>query len=120
MPALHGAVALEEVNGAAMIVAEHLHFDVMRSLDEALRVERPVTERRCRLAPGRLNRVGNLARLAHDAHAPPAPARRRFDDGRQTDSLNCSPYADVGLIGRRLAGNNGYSGCVRQPPRRDL
>ena len=64
----------------------------------------------------------SLHALAADRSIPigPAPACRRFDDGRQTDSLNCSPYADVGLIGRRLAGNNGHSGCVRQPPRRDL
>ncbi len=45
MAALHGAVALAQVNHVAVIVGQHLEFDVPRPLQEFLHVDLVVAER---------------------------------------------------------------------------
>ena len=45
MPALQRAIALEEVDDVAVLVAEDLHFDVPRLLDVLLEVDAAVLER---------------------------------------------------------------------------
>ena len=46
MPALHRALALEQMHDVAVSVGEDLHFDVARAIDQALDVQRAVAERR--------------------------------------------------------------------------
>ena len=74
MPALHRALALEQMYDVAVVVGEDLHLDVPRPRDQPLDVERAVAERRRRFAARRLNRLGDVAvRLARGA----CPCRRR-------------------------------------------
>ena len=52
---LHGAVALEEVDGVACGVRKHLHLDVARRLDEALQQHALIAKRGARLPPRRVD-----------------------------------------------------------------
>ena len=83
--ALNRAVALPEGDDVAARVRQELHLDVSGPLEVALEIEGAVTERSPRLALGCLQRVGELARAPHDAHAATATARCRLDDERKPD-----------------------------------
>ena len=56
MAALHGAVALVEVQDVPVLIAQDLHFDVLRAADEALEEDGVVAERRGRFLPRFRNR----------------------------------------------------------------
>ena len=45
MPPLHAAVALPEVHDVAVMVGQHLHFDVPRLLDVFFEIDVAVAER---------------------------------------------------------------------------
>ena len=81
---LDRAVPFAQGDDRSVRVGEKLHLDVARALQVALAVERPVTERAGGLALRGGQRLLELRRVAHDAHAPPAaarggaPARRRL------------------------------------------
>ena len=120
MPALHRAVALEEVHDPAVIVGEHLHLDVSRFLDEPLDVERAVAERGGGFAPRRLDRLVDLAGVAHAAHPLAAAAGRRLDERGQPDTFNRLSHPAIGLIVRRLARHDRHAGGGGEPPRVDL
>ena len=49
VPALHRAVAVAEIDRVAVLVGEHLDFDVARLLQKFLEIDRRVAERRLRL-----------------------------------------------------------------------
>ena len=49
--ALHGAVALAQVDGVAVLVGQHLDLDVARILQKLLHVHRRVAERGLRFGP---------------------------------------------------------------------
>ena len=84
MPALDRALALAEVDHVAVVIAENLELDVARRLDVLLDVDVADAERRLGLALRRLDRVRQLARRAHDAHAAAAAAGGRLDDHRDS------------------------------------
>ncbi|GIW74714.1 MAG: hypothetical protein KatS3mg103_1236 [Phycisphaerales bacterium] len=72
--ALHGAVALEEVDGVAVLVAQDLDLDVAGVLEELLDEDAAVAEGGLGFLLGLLD-VGAQGRLVvADAHAPAAPA----------------------------------------------
>ena len=68
-----------------MVVAQDLHLDVLGAHDELLEEDRVVAERLLRLGARALERLGQLAGRAHDAHAAAAAAGRRLDDHRVAD-----------------------------------
>ena len=74
MPALDGALALEEMHDVAMRVGDHLDFDVTRLLDEAFDIQRAVAERRQGFAPRGADRFAAAAFVRHDPHAFAAAA----------------------------------------------
>lgn len=78
--ALHGTVALEEVDGVALRVREKLHFDVTGTLEEALDEDRAVTKRGLGLAYRALERGFEVGLLTHDTHATPPAAHCGLDD----------------------------------------
>src|ERR1700687_2447114 len=96
MSALDRALALEEVHVVAVGVAEHLEFDVMRSLDKALEQDRLVTERALRFAPRGHELGAKFRPFGHEPHALAAAAGHRLDEQRITQFL--------GLCGERLLG----------------
>ena len=75
--ALHRAFALEQVHAAAMRVAEDLHLDVARPLEEALEHEAAVAECAFGLAARAADRLVERRGFAHDAHALAAAAGAR-------------------------------------------
>ncbi len=83
MPPLDRALTLPEVHDRAMVVAKHLDLDVPRVLEILLDIHVRDAERRFRLALCRLDRVAQLLRVPHDAHAAAASARRRLHDDRE-------------------------------------
>ena len=108
MAALDRALALAEREDGSVPVGEELDLDVARPLDEALAVDAVVAERGLRLAPGRLDRVLELGRIADDPHPAATSSGSRLDDEREADLV-------------RLAGGQGRnSGFGRDPLRLEL
>src|SRR4051812_10904375 len=85
MPALNGALTLEERNDVAVGVREDLDLHMPRRLEIALEEDGRVTERAAGLALRSLDRVVQLRRGADNPHAPPAAARRSLDQQRKSD-----------------------------------
>ena len=79
---LDRAVAVTQVHDVAVVVADDLDLDVATSFEVRLDEHRAVAERRQRLARRRRNRVVELVRRAHDAHAPSAAAGSGLDERR--------------------------------------
>ena len=71
--ALQGAVALAEVNGVALGVAEHLDFDVARLGQIFLKIDGVVAEGGLRFDLGGGDSVGEFIRPARDFHARGRP-----------------------------------------------
>ena len=78
--ALHGAVALKEVDRVPLGVREELDLNVARPLKEALDEDGAVAERGLGLAHGALERALEVGHLAHDTHAATTTAHRGLDD----------------------------------------
>jgi hypothetical protein len=83
VPALRGAVALEEVHHVAVPVGQHLHLDVPAVLHVPLQEDRVVTERRLGLPLGSGDRSVELTLLADDPHPLAAPTGSRLDQHRE-------------------------------------
>ena len=85
VPALQRALALAEVDHAAVLVGQHLDLDVPGRRDQAFDEQGVVAERAARLAPGRGHGVGEVAGPVHRVHALPATSGRRLDQHRVAD-----------------------------------
>ena len=83
--ALQRAVALAEMDGAALPVAEHLELDVARPREVFLEIEGVVAEGVLGFDPRSAQRVAQLVRVGGDLHAAPSAAGRRLDDDRIAD-----------------------------------
>ena len=121
MAALHRAVALEEVDEVAVLVAEELHLDVAGPGDVLLEEHVGDAEGRAGLAAGLVEGLVELVGGGGDAHAPAAAAHGRLDDDR--DSRACWP----GPGPRRcrgpalsLPGRTGTPACLGDAPGHDL
>jgi hypothetical protein len=82
VPALHRAVALEQVNGVLVLVGQHLDLDVPGIPEELLHVHLGIAERRLRLGARERHRRHERSFGVHDAHSPSAAAAGRLDDHR--------------------------------------
>src|SRR5581483_11372778 len=85
MAALHGAVALTQMDDIAVIVGQHLELDVPRPLQKLLHVHLIVAEGRARLRAGDADGVEERGLTVHNAHAASAAAARSLDDDRIAD-----------------------------------
>ncbi len=117
-----------------MGVAEDLDLDVARPGDVALEEHSVVAEAARRLAPGRGDRVGQVAGRLDDPHALAAAAGGRLDEQRVADLavggrvVGRAQGRDAGLDRRPLGGQlvaHGRDDVGRrpdpgQPGRRDL
>ncbi len=83
--ALQRAVALAEMNGVALAVAQHLDLDVARGCEIFLQVDRIVSKRRFRLGARGRERRRQVGGAVRDLHAAPAAARCRLDQDRKAD-----------------------------------
>ena len=87
MAALHGAVAIEQRDGLAVRIGEHLHLDVPRRREVALEQQPVIAERGAREALRRFDRGRDFAGGVDHLHALAAAAGARLDDERKADPL---------------------------------
>jgi hypothetical protein len=85
--ALDGAIALAQMDDAALVVAENLDFDVMRILDEFFDINAGIAERLFRLGARRVITFDERNVVVRDAHAASAAARHRLDHDRIADAF---------------------------------
>ena len=110
MPALHRAVALEQMDAAAVRIREHLELDVPRLGQIFFQEHAIVAEARLRLAPCRAERSVERIVTLDDAH-PLAPATGpRLDQNRVTDRVRLREQARVLLVGSVITGHDRHSG----------
>src|SRR5438477_1982352 len=94
---LQRAIALAQVNGAALAVAQNLNFDVTRVRKIFLEIDITIAKRRLRFRLGGLERVFELAFATCDFHAAAAAAGSRLDENRIADLLRKAPaFLDIG------------------------
>ena len=112
--ALDRALALDERQHGAVLIAEQLHFDVPWTLESPLEVHRRVAERRLRLAARRPQRSRQLGFLVDEAHALAAAAGNGLQHQRVADAA-CRPGH---LFGRAARGQGRACRARRrrQPP----
>ena len=85
MAALHGALALTQINHVAVLVTKHLDFNVTRVLNEFLKVDFPIIERAQRFALRRFKTRLQIGGLANQAHPLAAAAGCRLDHYREAN-----------------------------------
>ena len=85
MAALQRAVALAEMDGVALAVAEHLDFDVARPLQIFFQIDRVVAERGLGLGARGGERGGEIVLDMRDLHAAAAAAGRGLHQHRKAD-----------------------------------
>src|SRR5690606_95577 len=86
-PPPQGALALEQMDRSPVRVAQHLHLDVARVLDQLLDVEAGIAEGRLGLTGGGRERSRQLARLAYGSDPAAPAARGGLDEHRETHLL---------------------------------
>ena len=113
MAALQRAVPLEQMHEPAVAVAEDLHFDVARPLDQPLDVQRAVAERRARLhAAPRRSHPRRRSPSRTSAHAFAAAAAGRLEQRGEADLRD--GRRDVGVVLRRPASRRARPGRRRR------
>src|SRR3546814_2563083 len=91
MASLRRTVALEEVHGVAVVVAEDLHLDMARRRQAALQQDMLVAERGLGLAARRLQRFEEIVLARHHSHA--LAAARSEEHTSELQSLMRTSYA---------------------------
>ena len=97
MPPLQRAVALAEMDGVALAVAEHLDFDVARPFQIFLDIDRVVAEGGAGFGARCSQRRAGLVLASHHVHAAAAAAGGGLDDHRIADLARH-------LVGLRVGG----------------
>ncbi len=110
MAALHGAIALVEMEDVAVAIAEDLDFDVAGAADVAFEEDGVIAEGGFGFAAGLFETAGEIGGAVDDAHAASAAAEGRFDDQRKADLGGGA----LGLFG----GGDGFWACRARRGRR--
>ena len=105
VPALHRAVALEEVHHLARAVGQDLHLDVARVDDRLLDEHGRVAEGALGLAHAGLDRLAQVLGAVDPAHAATAAAGDRLDEQREGIAAAASTRASTSV--RRLDARQG-------------
>src|SRR3990167_571117 len=106
--ALHGAIALAQVDSILVLVRQDLDFNVARVLEKLLHIHRRVAKGSPSFGLGHGHGVDQCSFGVHHTHATAAAAASRLDDDRVADRLG---YAfDQHRIVRQLALGTGYAG----------
>ena len=84
---LHGAVAFAQHQHVAVVVAQHLEFDMARLLEELLHVHLAIAEGRQGLRAGDIDGAVQRGVGVDHAHAATAAAAGSLDDDRVADFL---------------------------------
>jgi hypothetical protein len=109
MTTLDRAFAFEQVHDAAVVIRQDLDFDMPRPVDEALDVQRAVSERRGRFATGLFDAGAERLLVSNRFHPDAAAARRRLQKNWESDAARRRCDRRRGLVCRRLTGNNRHA-----------
>ncbi len=120
MAPLDRALALAEVQQTAAPVAEHLHLHVARPLEELLEIDPGIAERRLRLATRGGQRIRQLLRARHGAHALAAAAARRFHEHRIAQGAGAAAGLRDVARAHLGAGHQWHAGAIGGGARGDL
>ena len=101
MAPLHGAVALAQVPGIAVLGGKDLDLNMARVLEELLHVHRRIAKRSARFGLGHLHGIHQRCLGVHHAHAAATAAASGLDDDRIADGLGDA--ADLHRIVGQLA-----------------
>ena len=114
--ALRGAVALAQVDGAAVGVAEDLHLDVARFLDQALQQQVAVAEGGHGFGARRGQQFAQLrvVDVVAAAHAAAAAAGAGLDHQRRADAAGLGHQRVDVLRRARIARQAGHADALRQ------
>ncbi|MPN06454.1 hypothetical protein SDC9_153710 [bioreactor metagenome] len=112
MTALHGAVALAQINGIAVLVGHDLDLDMPRVLEELFHVHDRVAERGLRLGTGGGHGIEQGGFRVNHPHATSAAAAGCLDDHRVADSAG--DLDDLLRILGQCAVRAGYAGDARR------
>ena len=109
--ALHGAVALAQINGVAVLVGQHLHFHVARALQEAFHIHHRIAEGGFGFGLGHFHGLNQVFAFFHHAHTAPAAAAGSFDDHGIAHAIG-GLQDFVGVVGKRAVrtGHTGHAG----------
>ncbi len=113
VPALDGAVALEEVDHLAVGVGEDLHLDVAWAEHGTLDEDPGVAEGALRLAHRGGERVGQVVTCVHPPHAAAAATGDRLDEDREAHLVGGREQR-----GRVVGRVGGLQDRQARPPRR--
>ena len=116
VPALHRAVALEEVDGVLVLVRQHLDLDMAGIAEKLLHVDHRIAERRLGFRARQRRRRDERGFGVHHAHPAAAPAPRCLDDHRITDRAG-DLHDLLRVVGKRAFGA-GHTGNPRFEHRR--
>src|SRR5208282_2996278 len=118
--ALDRALALAEINNVAVLVAQHLDFDVARIGDEFFDEDAIIAEARFRLGARAGKVFRHLAFGEGDTHAFAAAAGGRLDHHRVTDLLGDGDRLIVILDDAEMTGDGRDLGASGRLLRLDL
>ena len=85
MPPLHAAIALPQMHDVAVMIGQHLHFDVPRVLDVFFEIHVAVAERGLGLGPRLLQCRLERQIVRRHAHPASAAAGHRLDQHGKAD-----------------------------------
>ena len=103
--ALDRAVALEEMHGVAVGIAQNLHLDMAGTFDELFEIDFVLAEGSLRLALGFGHFAGELILRADGAHAATTTAPGRFQHDWIADLVR-KTLDLLHVVGQRLGGRN--------------
>ena len=118
--ALDRAFALAEIDDIAVLVAQHLDFDVARIDDEFLDEDAVVAKGGFGLGLGELEALGHLGPGIRDPHALAAAAGRGLDHDGIADLVGDRHRMPIVLDDTEMAGHGGDIGLGRRLLRLDL
>ena len=110
VPALYRAIALAEMDGVAVAVAEHLDFDMSGIDDGALQNDGGIAERALSLGSRAAQRVWKGGRIRNQPHAAAAAAGDGLDHDGEADLLGFLQHHGVALVLTLIAGHAGHAG----------
>src|SRR5690606_4225237 len=121
VPALHGAVAVAQVNDVAVHVGQYLNFHVPRWFQKFFQVHGRVAKGVLGFGLGDLDGLEQGCLRMHHLHATATAAGGRLDHHRVTD-LACQFQVTLVVIGQRTIGarNCRYAGLFHRFDGRDL
>ena len=109
MTPLHRAVALEQVHGVAVKIAQHLYLDVACAAHQLLQVDFVVAKGRHRLAPANLDVPRQIRSAIDHPHAAAAAAPARLEHEGITDLGSPLPRLVDSARQRACCRHHGYA-----------